>query len=181
MKRFSLANMYLEFMYAFVEVSRNKVNLISHIDNLHAIGIMQEHCTLRLDAGRLTGKTKACVEFVDDWLSQGNTLVYLAKSNVQCSDFKNKLKNKDSKNIFSMSIRTFLGDSCNHFRGVSIKKSDENDDKYSSGVLVVIDEPCHSTEMYKYYEAYLKHLYFSTARQSANNRTFPIFFVLGVQ
>lgn len=165
---------YLTLMYAF------KDHATSRLDNpdntwMHQISMLQEYGTLRLDGGRQTGKTEAVSRFAAEWLAEGNSVVVIANKSEYSRDTANRIQrrwsdlediDKDKGVLIYDTVRSFLSDDHNKFRGISLKRT-----------LFIIEEPIRIPEMYKFYEAWenLRVCY------SVNKPGLPLFFVLGIQ
>ncbi|BAQ22774.1 hypothetical protein AU156_gp124 [Edwardsiella phage PEi20] len=141
------------------------------------IANMQEYCTLRLDAGRQTGKTEAVALFAADWIDEGGTVICLAYNSSYAKATEDRIRIKcmhkyvkiNPLQIFSHSMRSFLSDSGDRpYRGTSLSR-----------VLVIIDEPCSKMpEIYKFYKAYEDNVKLATRTSGAK---YPLFFVMGIQ
>ena len=164
---------YLTLMHAFYahadDVLSNQKYEPSRISN------MQEYCTLRLDAGRQTGKTEAASLFAADWIEEGGSVICLAYNSSYAKSTADRIKIKcyhrnieiGPNQLFSNAMRSFLSDSGgNAYRGLKLKR-----------VLVIIDEPCSKMpEIYKFYKAYEDHV-----SLTVRDGKYPLFFVMGIQ
>lgn len=169
---------YLTLMNAFKAHSEDVLSKQKYEQD--RIANMQEYCTLRLDAGRQTGKTEAVALFASDWLEDGGQVIVLADTQVYARTTAIRIETKYSplrhgdeikfrNNIFSQSIRSFLSDSGDvRYRGRTLSK-----------ILVIIDEPCSKMpEIYKFYKAFEDNIKVNTRTSGA---PLPLFFVMGIQ
>lgn len=167
---------YLTLMNAFKDHSEVALSKQNYSQN--RITNMQEYCTLRLDAGRQTGKTEAVSLFCKDWIESGGSVIILADTEHYAKLTKDRIIHKfpgiqhasNFRNtIFTQSIRTYLSDSCVvRYRGISLQKT-----------LIIIDEPCSKMpEMYKFYKAFEDNLMVNTVSGGCK---LPLFFVMGIQ
>lgn len=167
-----LTPLYLSMMYAFVDCSREKLKNIPKY-GMSDIGIYQEYRTLNLNGGRQTGKSTAVNQFVNEWISEGNDVVYIVNNYNSIKKTKRNInaKEDDSGKVLFTTLRTFLSDSGSYpFRGQSMKNC-----------LVVVDEPCTKLpELYKLYKAYEDNIKPCTMHMDKETEH-PLFFVLGIQ
>lgn len=178
MKKPMLTPIYLTLMHAF----RQHADYVLERDSnrgLDEISMMQEYCTLRLDAGRQTGKSESVAEFCKDWLSEGNSVIVISEKLSQSLEISKRIDiaynnvlriQKSPAKIIATTKRKFLSDS--EFRGMSLKRP-----------LIIIDEPMRIPEMYKYYEAYKDNVKSCTLSSGAKDKIkdLPLFFVIGIQ
>lgn len=147
--------------------------------SLHAL--MQEYCTLRIDGGRQSGKTEAVSQFADEWITNGGDVVVLAEKVTYANATKDRIIGKHFRQlsprysaielrsrIITCSIRDFLSDDCNKFRGRSLSR-----------ILFIIEEPIRLPELYKFYDKWytdIRICHVSSARD-----VLPFFFIMGIQ
>lgn len=142
---------------------------------LDEIAMMQEYCTLRLDAGRQTGKSEAVAEFCKDWMSEGNSVIIVSQNMAQSLEISKRIKlaynsvlrmQKFPAKVLATTKRKFLSNiEC---RGMSLQRP-----------LIIIDEPMRIPEMYRYYESYKDNWKFCSV--ASGNSDLPLFFVIGIQ
>ncbi|QYN80568.1 hypothetical protein [Kosakonia phage Kc304] len=174
-----LTPIYLTLMHAFSNRADNRLEELKD-QKLYPISLMQEYCTLRIDAGRQSGKTEAVAQFTSEWLERGNSVVIISDTSKFAETTKKRIIDEHLKqqrhrysahelkrDIITVSIRNFLSGNCNKFRGISLSR-----------VLFIIDEPIRLPEMYKFYSTYQKEV--STAVLRTTNEL-PLFFVIGLQ
>lgn len=143
--------------------------------------LMQEYTTLRIDGGRQSGKTEAAAQFADEWIAEGNEVVVLAEKVEYAERTKKRILNKHSmqlrprysstelrSRIITCSIRDFLSNNCNKFRGRSLSR-----------ILFIIEEPIRIPEMYKFYDKWYVDI--RLCHRTSNNVKLPLFFVMGIQ
>lgn len=147
--------------------------------SLHAL--MQEYCTLRIDGGRQSGKTEAVSQFADEWISNGGDVVVLAEKVTYANDTKDRIIGKHFRQlsprysatelrsrIITASMRDFLSDDCNKFRGRSLSR-----------ILFIIEEPIRIPELYKFYDKWYTDI--RLCHISSGREDLPFFFVMGIQ
>lgn len=166
---------YLTLMNAFKDHSEDVLSKQPYPKS--RIANMQEHCTLRLDGGRQTGKTEAVSMFARDWIQDGGHVICLADtlSYAKCTADKIgqklglKARHDLRGKVFTQSIRSFLSDSMIvTYRGYSLSK-----------ILIIIDEPCsRMPEIYKFYKSFEDNLAINTLYGGSK---LPLFFVIGIQ
>lgn len=166
---------YLTLMNAFKDHSEDVLSKQTYKQD--RIANMQEHCTLRIDGGRQTGKTEAVSMFARDWIEDGGQVICLADtvSFAKCTADRimnkhgAKLRHDIRGKVFTQSIRSFLSDSMMvTYRGYSFSK-----------ILIIIDEPCsRMPEIYKFYKAFEDNLAINTLYGGSK---LPLFFVIGIQ
>lgn len=163
-------------MIGFTEISRGKTDSKDFLKIIDNYCLYSEYCTLRIDGGRQTGKTRAMVEFAAEWLREGNSVVYVTRNFKGSMDFNIRIKRYtdlnysfciDTDNLICCSRRDLLSDGCNAFRGRTLKN-----------VLLIIDENV-DVNIDKFYEAYNDKILLSTKKNEENKP--PLFFVIGRQ
>ncbi|AHY25091.1 hypothetical protein AVV36_gp129 [Pectobacterium bacteriophage PM2] len=174
---------YLTLMNAFKHHSyecldRNKGQ------NIYPTDLIRDFCTLRIDGGRQTGKTEAVSYFASEWIQSGGSVVVLANTASYANKTRDKIvkrhldqmcpkftRHELNRDIITCSIRSFLSDSCNNFRGRSLNR-----------ILFIIDEPINCPEINKFYVKWLKDITICHTSKNTNLEEFiPLFFVLGMQ
>ena len=181
MKTF-LTGSYLSLMNAFANHSDARVE---HICNSgfyvpDSQTLFKEYCTLKLDGGRQSGKTKAVSIFATEWLADGGSIVILsnntAYANVSATAIRKEYFNNHTESIkyrlYTDSVRSFIGNTACKFRGLSLSR-----------VLYIIDEPVKTPDMDKIYDAHIKVVQHCcrASCEETNQTTRPLFFVIGMQ
>lgn len=169
-----LTPIYQTLMHAFKDRAFERFDSMKSF--MEPISLMQEYGTLRLDAGRQSGKSKATASFAADWLDSGNDVIVitegLSRSNELVSHIKKHPINNFSSNrgwIVPDTIRNFIACSNNFskYRGRSLTRA-----------LIIIDEPMNTPDMRKFYNAYLKLI---NEYMCQGQKPLPLFFVIGIQ
>lgn len=177
-----LTYLYSALMHAHKDRVISMEENQKYFRHMTPVMIFQEYCTLRLDAGRQSGKSTAAIDFVNDWINDGGDVVLIGHKSAYNREFVDRLKNVWLyKNTFDKldwhdvkkrihefgGIRSFLGDN-DRFRGL-----------YMGRVLVLIDEPLDRLpDIRKIYEKYHQEISPATSR---TNYQLPVFMVLGCQ
>lgn len=170
---------YLTLMHAFHAHADSCLEEQREGTSLHAL--MQEYCTLRIDGGRQSGKTEAASQFADEWIANGGDVVVLAEKVSYANITKDKIISKHFRQlsprysaielrsrIITASMRDFLSDDCNKFRGRSLSR-----------ILFIIEEPIRLPELYKFYDKWYTDIRW--CHQSSAREVLPFFFVMGIQ
>lgn len=174
-----LTPIYLTLMHGF-KVHADYVLSRVHPE-LNYISILQEYCTLRMDGGRQSGKTKAVAEFAIEWIKDGGTVTVLStkqayarltveaikKMNVGIDALDYKTLND---NLVVTSVRDYLSEDCCKYRGMTFGRQ-----------LIIIDEVIRCPEMYKFYAAYAERYHLSSLQKTHGKIGHPLFFVIGMQ
>lgn len=180
MKTF-LTGSYLSLMNAFANHSDARVEEIcNNFYVADSLTLFKELCTLKLDGGRQSGKTKAVSIFATEWLADGGTVIVLSQNsayaNVSASAIRKEYFNYHTESIkyrlYTDSVRSFVGNTACKFRGLSLSR-----------VLYIIDEPVKTPDMDKIYDAHIKVVQHCcrASCEETNQTTRPLFFVIGMQ
>ncbi|AWD90551.1 hypothetical protein KNT87_gp112 [Erwinia phage Cronus] len=167
-----LTPIYLTLMHAF-RSHADAVLAKEHTKYLDRICIMQEYCTLRVDAGRQTGKSEAVTQFCKDWMAEGNDVIVISGNVSQSMELSKRIQRaykdvfrigKDTqRKIIASTKRTFLSQDDTQFDGIILQRP-----------LIIIDEPIRIIEMYRYYKS-------CEDKVKTNSSEMPLFFVIGMQ
>lgn len=171
-----LTPIYLTLMHAFADRAEQQLERLSKM-NISRPYFNMEYRTLRLDAGRQSGKSSALLQFEADWLCSGGHVIHISWNSDSAKLAKEQCKELLKRNYMFdpqqeikkyhtvASIRQFLSDGwTDKFRGTTMEK-----------VLVVVDEPLdRMPAISKLYEKYETSLRFCS-------RTPPLFFIIGCQ
>ncbi|AHY25370.1 hypothetical protein PS2_124 [Serratia phage PS2] len=177
-----LTHLYSALMHAHKDRVISMEEDQKYFHHMSPAMIFQEYCTLRIDAGRQSGKSTAAIDFAHDWINDGGDVILIGYKSTYNREFVARLKNLWLyRNSFDLpewhdvkkrihefaGIRSFLGmDS--RFRGIRLGR-----------VLVLIDEPMDRLpEIRKIYEKYHQDVSPATSR---TNYQLPVFMVLGCQ
>lgn len=175
-----LTPIYLTLMHAFKDAANRRLNNEDYQRIYDPIGLMHEFGTLRIDGGRQTGKTEAAVQFANDWLLEGGSVIILSTRYTQSNETVERIKRMHNSsysinkltdidirhNLIPMTMRSFLSDT-DKFRGRSLGRC-----------LIVIEEPMKVPELDKFYQAYMENVRWSVI---SNTNELPLFFVIGMQ
>lgn len=171
-----LTPVYLTMMHAFADHALKRLDSSKWNFNSQII-CMQEFGTLRIDGGRQTGKSTALADFASSWRDSGNDVIVLSNKSSQSRQLVDLIKRKSTINndidrnhqgfIIGDTIRSFLSDGFNKYRGIRITRA-----------LIIIDEPMKVPDMSKFYQAYQDLIQKYMCKPDT---PLPLFFVMGIQ